>query len=89
MDELRRGIGLRAIGLKDPPEYSVRVIQPLPEMMERVRSLWLSLYSGLGSLSKAVRRRAEESRSLSCHLPCCEAPAAVRGGEGPAPVRKG
>lgn len=95
MDELRRGIGLRAIGQKDPLlEYQFESYNLFQEMMERVRESVAELVFRVRVASERGGRSAGERREsrefILPFTPAAEAPAAVRGGEGARqPVRKG
>ena len=94
MDELRRGIGLRAIGQKDPLlEYQFESYNLFQEMMERVRESVAELVFRVRVVSDTGRGRSAELReSREFVLPfsggSAERPAPA--GEGPRkPVRKG
>jgi preprotein translocase subunit SecA len=58
MDELRRGIGLRAIGQKDPLlEYQFESYNLFQEMMTQVRESFAEQFSRVRVISDDVRRR--------------------------------
>jgi len=89
MDELRRGIGLRAIGQKDPLlEYQFESYNLFQEMMERVRLSFTQYFfrvtvmtPGSGPVSPSASRR--ETRDTVLPLAAGEAGDSPR----PQPVR--
>lgn len=96
MDELRRGIGLRAIGQKDPlVEYQFESYNLFQEMLDRVRqnvadmALKVSVVrEERGKSSRGVR----ENRALNIPTRTADQEAAARAGQGEdpkEPVRKG
>ena len=97
MDELRRGIGLRAIGQKDPLlEYQFESYNLFQEMMLRVRESFAEQFFRVRVVTEEARRsprRLSEGRDFE--LPGFGRGEAapeetIRGGEGRAePVRKG
>jgi preprotein translocase subunit SecA len=99
MDELRRGIGLRAIGQKDPLlEYQFESYNLFQEMMNRVRRTvaeYLFRVSVVEERSKADKTRQVEHSHESPLLDSLQkkaAPDSVQAGQGtgkPQPVRKG
>ncbi|MGC9372226.1 MAG: preprotein translocase subunit SecA [Thermovirgaceae bacterium] len=100
MDELRRGIGLRAIGQKDPLlEYQFESYNLFQEMMSRVRRTvaeYLFRVSVVDETAKAERNKRPENYRESASLDgvlqksgdAVAAPAAAGQGK-PQPVRKG
>ncbi|MGI6782652.1 MAG: preprotein translocase subunit SecA [Aminivibrio sp.] len=93
MDELRRGIGLRAIGQKDPLlEYQFESYNLFQEMMERVRESVAELAFRVRVASERGGPSGERRESREFILPFgpAEAGEPARRGEGPGqPVRKG
>ena len=60
MDELRRGIGLRAIGQKDPLiEYQFESYNLFQEMMERVKDTFTTQAFRVKILSDEMKRKRE------------------------------
>jgi preprotein translocase subunit SecA len=100
MDELRRGIGLRAIGQKDPLlEYQFESYNLFQEMMSRVRRTvaeYLFRVSVVNDTAKTERSRrlvnSRESAPIDGVLQKkggADAPSAAPGQGKPQPVRKG
>jgi preprotein translocase subunit SecA len=103
MDELRRGIGLRAIGQKDPLlEYQFESFNLFQEMMQRVRESFVEQFFRVRIVSEDASlrhrdRRLSETWDLQMHGLSGEgrrAPSrpeeSFQAGEGkPEPVRKG
>lgn len=97
MDELRRGIGLRAIGQKDPLlEYQFESYNLFQEMMLRVRESFVEQFFRVRVVTEDERhskRHVSEGRDfqLPGFGPGAGTPEDLpRGGEGrPEPVRKG
>ncbi|HCL78766.1 MAG TPA: preprotein translocase subunit SecA, partial [Synergistaceae bacterium] len=95
MDELRRGIGLRAIGQKDPLlEYQFESYNLFQEMMERVRESIAELVFRVRVLSSREdgSRRADRVEGREQILPFtpAQSESAAPRGEGPArPVQRG
>ncbi|WMI72031.1 preprotein translocase subunit SecA [Aminobacterium sp. MB27-C1] len=95
MDELRRGIGLRAIGQKDPLlEYQFESYNLFQAMMERVRESIAELAFRVTVVSEETRRTPDrrnlrESRDFTLPFPSEEVPGAQVGAEKPQPIRKG
>ncbi|MDR2174784.1 MAG: preprotein translocase subunit SecA [Synergistaceae bacterium] len=101
MDELRRGIGLRAIGQKDPLlEYQFESFNLFQEMMQRVRESFVEQFFRVRVISEDafLRRRGRElaeGRGLRAREPFTEGrpsrfEESFAAGEGrPGPVRKG
>lgn len=96
MDELRRGIGLRAIGQKDPlVEYQFESYNLFQEMLDRVRYSVADLALRVSVVREETRRRSpeglHEGRALSVPLRTADQEAADRAGhqEAREPVRKG
>ncbi|GHS88311.1 protein translocase subunit SecA [Synergistales bacterium] len=98
MDELRRGIGLRAIGQKDPLlEYQFESFNLFQEMMVLVRRAFAEQFFRVKVVSQDAPRRAAHpvgAESRDFHIPearSASMQAALRAGEGgaQAPVRKG
>ena len=95
MDELRRGIGLRAIGQKDPLlEYQFESYNLFQEMMERVRESIAELAFRVTIVSEEPGREyrsprpAREDRSSLLPFPKQET-YQTGGDERPQPVRRG
>ncbi len=94
MDELRRGIGLRAIGQKDPLlEYQFESYNLFQEMMERVRESIAELVFRVRVLSSREdgSRRADRVEGREQILPFtpAQSESAAPRGEGPArPVQR-
>ncbi|MBL3592864.1 MAG: preprotein translocase subunit SecA [Synergistaceae bacterium] len=97
MDELRRGIGLRAIGQKDPlVEYQFESYNLFQEMLDRVRQSVAELALRVSVVREETRRRTpegvQEGRALSIPLRTADQEAAAMAGHGERtkePVRKG
>lgn len=94
MDELRRGIGLRAIGQKDPLlEYQFESYNLFQSMMERVRESIAELVfrvKVVSSRGEGSGRRGVESReSVLPFTPSGEGSAAPRGEGNARPVKRG
>ncbi len=96
MDELRRGIGLRAIGQKDPLlEYQFESYNLFQAMMERVRESVAELAFRVTVVSQDVRRASDrqgvrESRDFALPFASGEDVHSERfGDEKPQPIRKG
>jgi preprotein translocase subunit SecA len=97
MDELRRGIGLRAIGQKDPlVEYQFESYNLFQEMLDRVRQSVAELVLRVSVVPDETRRRTpegiQEGRALSIPLRTADQEAAAMAGHGgrtKEPVRKG
>jgi preprotein translocase subunit SecA len=97
MDELRRGIGLRAIGQKDPLlEYQFESYNLFQSMMERVResvaelSFRVRLASDRGEGSDRNRHHEGREFILPFGPSQEEPPSVIHGGErAPQPVKKG
>ncbi|MDR1874355.1 MAG: preprotein translocase subunit SecA [Synergistaceae bacterium] len=90
MDELRRGIGLRAIGQKDPLlEYQFESYNLFQDMMQRVRESFAEQFFRVRVISEGTTRRERKlSESRDFRIPGAFAPAEA--GEGkPEPVRRG
>ena len=96
MDELRRGIGLRAIGQKDPLlEYQFESYSLFQSMMERVRETITELVfrirvASAGEENPATRRRSEGREFLLPVGPASDQhPSVSHAGEGvPQPARR-
>jgi preprotein translocase subunit SecA len=97
MDELRRGIGLRAIGQKDPLlEYQFESYNLFQEMMTQVRESFVEQFFRVRVISddgKPRDRRLSEGRNLSVPPQARSAdyvdPRQYQAGEGkPEPVKK-
>ncbi len=90
MDELRRGIGLRAIGQKDPLlEYQFESYNLFQEMMERVRLSFSQYFFRVTVTSREQEAaltddRRRESREMAFPLPAQQPESQPR----PQPVRK-
>jgi len=100
MDELRRGIGLRAIGQKDPLlEYQFESYNLFQDMMKRVRKTVAEYLFRVSVVEESQPRRKEQGLDLSNHeaVPIGKALGQIDktspgGGHGPQtrqPVRKG
>ena len=95
MDELRRGIGLRAIGQKDPLlEYQFESYNLFQEMMERVRESVAELAFRVRVVSDRGERdgsriRQEGREFLLPFGPSGESGSVPRGEGPPQPVKKG
>ncbi|MDR2137584.1 MAG: preprotein translocase subunit SecA [Synergistaceae bacterium] len=98
MDELRRGIGLRAIGQKDPLlEYQFESYNLFQEMMLRVRESFVEQFFRVRVVSEGgARRERRLSEGRDFHMPTLASADSARetslsqGGEGRAePIKKG
>ncbi|WP_286952643.1 MULTISPECIES: preprotein translocase subunit SecA [Aminobacterium] len=95
MDELRRGIGLRAIGQKDPLlEYQFESYNLFQSMMGRVRESISELAFRVTVVSEETHRSPDrqslrESRDFAMPIPSGEVPGAGVGTEKHQPIRKG
>lgn len=97
MDELRRGIGLRAIGQKDPlVEYQFESYNLFQEMLDRVRQAVAELALRVSVVREETRRRSpeglQEGRAFAIPLRTADQEAAAMAGQGEQvrePVRKG
>jgi preprotein translocase subunit SecA len=98
MDELRRGIGLRAIGQKDPLlEYQFESYNLFQEMMLRVRESFVERFFRVRVVSEgAGRRERRMSEGRDFHVPIHvaggsegEIPRPQGGDSRPEPLRKG
>ena len=95
MDELRRGIGLRAIGQKDPLlEYQFESYNLFQSMMGRVRESISELAFRVTVVSEETRRSFDrqslrESRDFAMPILSREVPGAGVGTEKHQPIRKG
>ena len=81
MDELRRGIGLRAIGQKDPLiEYQFESYNLFQEMMERVKDTFTTQAFRVKILTEKMNRKPEmtmEKKEFSLSQSPVKTPAAV------------
>jgi preprotein translocase subunit SecA len=95
MDELRRGIGLRAIGQKDPLlEYQFESYNLFQEMMLRVRESFVEQFFRVRVVSEDIRRERRLSEGRDFPMPVAFGPdrmpqARQEGESKPEPVRKG
>lgn len=96
MDELRRGIGLRAIGQKDPlVEYQFESYNLFQEMLDRVRQTVADMALKVSVVREDRARNSRdvrESRALNIPTRTADQEVAARAGQGEAqkePVRKG
>ncbi len=91
MDELRRGIGLRAIGQKDPLlEYQFESYNLFQEMMERVRLSFAQYFFRVtvmseGSAPARHQDALKETRDIALPVPAVQGTGSAR----PQPVRSG
>ena len=91
MDELRRGIGLRAIGQKDPLlEYQFESYNLFQEMMERVRLSFAQYFFRVSVMSEGSaparhRDALKETRDIALPVPDGQGTGPAR----PQPVRSG
>jgi preprotein translocase subunit SecA len=90
MDELRRGIGLRSIGQKDPlVEYQFESYNLFQGMMLRVRESFTEQFFRVRVISeRATRRERKMSEIRDFHLPTMKMAVQALGEGRPEPFRK-
>ena len=86
MDELRRGIGLRAIGQKDPLiEYQFESYNLFQEMMERVKDTFSSQVFRVKIMTEEFKSREREMKMEKQEFSLSQS---QKQGQAPAPVHK-
>ncbi|MBR1486942.1 MAG: preprotein translocase subunit SecA [Synergistaceae bacterium] len=86
MDELRRGIGLRAIGQKDPLiEYQFESYNLFQEMMERVKDTFSSQVFRVKIMTEELKSREREMKMEKQEFSLSQS---QNQGQAPAPVHK-